>query len=67
MNTKHLEEIYNEILYEVKEEVGFPNIYIFLTSAQESFIMDLFQNERRAVKEALQETIEEMKGLVNEL
>lgn len=67
MNTKHLEAIYNEILYEVKEQVGFPDLYIFLTSAQETFIVDLFQNERRAVKETLQETIEEMRGLVDEL
>lgn len=59
--------MYNEIPYQVKDEVGFPDVYIFLTLAQERFIMDLFQNEREAVKRTLLETIKEMKELVNEL
>jgi len=67
LNTKYLEAIYNEIPYQVKDEVGFPDVYIFLTREQERFIMDLFQNEREAVRETLLETIKEMKELVNEL
>lgn len=67
MNTKHLESIYNQIPYQVKEIVGFPDAYIFLTNEQEQFIIELFENERKAVKESLLETIDEMKGLVNEL
>tara|TARA_B100001094_G_scaffold327717_2_gene386517 strand:+ start:563 stop:766 length:204 start_codon:yes stop_codon:yes gene_type:complete len=67
LNTKHLEAIYNEIPYQVKDEVGFPDVYIFLTLEQERFIMDLFQNERETVKRTLLETIKEMKELVNEL
>lgn len=67
MNTKHLESIYNEIPFQVKEIVGFPDAYIFLTNEQEQFMIELFDKERKAVKETLLETIEEMKGLVNEL
>lgn len=67
MNTKYLELIYNQIPYQVKDTVGFPDAYIFLTNDQEQFIMELFENERQAVKETLLETIDEMKGLVDEL
>jgi hypothetical protein len=67
MNTKHLEPIYNELSYHVKDSVGFPDVYIYLTNDQEQFIIELFENERQAVKETLLETISEMKELVNEL
>ena len=67
MNTKYLEQVYNEISYNTKQNVGFPDAYIFLTNDQEQFIMELFENERQAVKETLLETVEEMKGLINEL
>lgn len=67
MNTKNLESVYNEIPFQVKEMVGFPDTYIFLTVDQERFIMDLFENERQAVKEVLLETVEEMKGLIDEI
>lgn len=67
MNTKHLEQVYNEMPYQIKARVGFPDAYIFLTNEQEQFIIDLFENERHAVKETLLETIDEMKGLIDEL
>ena len=67
MNNKYLERVYNEISYPVKQSVGFPDVYIYLTNDQEQFIIELFENERHAVKETLLETIEEMKELVNEL
>lgn len=67
MNTKKLEEIYNEISCHIKEDLGFPDSFIFLTNVQEQFIIELFENERQAVKETLLETVEEMKGLINEL
>ena len=67
MNTKYLESVYNEMPYQVKDSVGFPDAYIFLTREQEQFIIELFENERYAVKEALLETVEEMKGLIDEL
>jgi len=67
MKTKYLEQIYNEISYNTKQEVGFPDAYIFLTNDQERFIIELFENERNAVKDTLLEVVEEMKGLVDEL
>ena len=67
MNIRHLEQIYNEMPFQIKESVGFPDAYIFLTNEQEQFIIDLFENERQAVKETLLETVEEMKGLIDEL
>ena len=67
MNIRHLEQIYNEMPFQVKESVGFPDAYIFLTNEQEQFIIDLFENERQAVKSTLLETVEEMKGLIDEL
>ena len=67
MKTKDIESIYNEMPYHRKSDVGFPDSYIFLTNDQEQFIIELFDNERKAVKELLLETIEEMKGLVDEL
>ena len=53
--------------YQFKDAIGFPDVYMFLTTDQEQFIIELFDNERKAVKEVLLETIEEMKELVNEL
>ena len=67
MNTKKLESIYNEIPFQIKEMVGFPDSYIFLTNDQEQFIIEMFENERKAVKEPLLEALEEMKGLVDEI
>ncbi len=67
MRTKNLEMIYNEIPFQVKETVGFPDSYIFLTNAQEQFIIDLYETEREVIKEMLLETLDEMKGLVDEL
>tara|TARA_B100000212_G_C27063930_1_gene401029 strand:+ start:217 stop:420 length:204 start_codon:yes stop_codon:yes gene_type:complete len=67
MSNKRIEAIYNEMPYQIKANVGFPDAYLFLTNDQEQFIIDLFENERIAVKEVLLETIDEMKGLVDEL
>jgi myo-inositol catabolism protein IolC len=67
MNTRRLEQVYNEIPFQIKESIGFPDAYIFLTNEQEQFIIDLFENERQAVKDTLLETVDEMKGLIDEL
>lgn len=67
MNSKHLEIVYNEIPYQIKQIVGFPDAYIFLTNEQEQFIIEMFENERQAVKETLLKKVEEMKGIIDEL
>lgn len=64
---KKIEDAYNEMSYTTKEDIGWPQAYIFLTREQESFILELFNTEREAVKKELQESLEEMKGLVDEL
>ena len=51
----------------MKEDIGFPDAYIFLTAEQERFIMELFQKEREVVKESLLETVKEMKELIDEI
>lgn len=63
----NLEEAYNELDYSTKEDIGFPPVYMFLTSEQERFILELYKKERLAVKESLLETVQEMKGLIDEL
>ena len=64
---KNIEETYNMVPSIVKDHAGLPDNYINLTTDQKRFIMDMFQFDREAVKKSLLETIEEMKGLVNEL
>ncbi len=67
MIEKHIEEVYNNLPYHVKEDVGFPQAFIYLTTVQEQFIMGLLDNERKTIKEALVETLDEMRGLVDEI
>ena len=67
MIENYIERVYNNLPYHMKDDVGFPQAFIYLTTQQEQFIMELLENERKVVKEALLETIDEMKGLVDEL
>ncbi len=64
---KNIEETYNMVPTIIKSHAGLPDNYISLTTDQKRFIMDMFQFDREAVKKSLLETIEEMKGLVDEL
>ena len=64
---KKIEETYNLIPAILKEHAGLPDNYINLTIDQKRFIMEMFQVDREAVKSLLQDTLDEMKGLVNEL
>ena len=64
---KNIEETYNEMPCVIKEHAGLPDNYINLTIDQKRFIMEMFDIDREAVKASLMETLEEMKGLVNEL
>ena len=40
---------------------------MLLTTAQENFLMELFDNEFSSVKEELRTHLEEMENLINEL
>ncbi len=64
---KNIEETYNLMPALVKAHAGLPDNYINLTTDQKRFIIEMFDIDREAVKTSLLETLEEMKGLVNEL
>ena len=61
------EQTYNAVPAIIKHHAGLPDNFINLTSDQKRFIMEMFQIDREAVKITLLETLEEMKGLVDEL
>ena len=63
----NIEETYNMMPSIVKQHAGMPDLYKDLTNDQERFIMEMFQVDREAVKSTLLDTLEEMKGLVDEL
>ena len=64
---KNIEETYNMMPALIKQHVGMPDNYINLTTDQKRFIIEMFDIDREAVKTSILETLEEMKGLVNEL
>ena len=64
---KNIEETYNLMPALVKAHAGLPDNYINLTTDQKRFIIEMFDIDREAVKASLMETLEEMRGLVNEL
>ena len=64
---KNVEETYDLMPSIIKQHAGMPESYKDLTNDQERFIMEMFQIDREAVKSTLLETLEEMKGLINEL
>ena len=64
---KNVEETYDMMPSIIKHHAGMPDSYKDLTNDQERFIIEMFQIDREAVKSTLLETLEEMKGLVDEL
>ena len=64
---KNIEETYNLMPALIKAHAGLPDSYINLTTDQKRFIIEMFDIDRGAVKQSLLETLEEMKGLVDEL
>lgn len=63
----NIEETYNTMPSIIKHHAGMPDLYKDLTNDQERFIIEMFQIDRDAVKITLLETLEEMKGLINEI
>ena len=63
---KNIEETYNMMPSLIKSHAGMPDNYINLTTDQKRFIIEMFDIDREAVKATLMETLEEMKGLINE-
>lgn len=64
---KNIEDTYDTMPTVIKEHAGLPDLFKDLTNDQERFIMEMFQIDREAVKSTLLETLEEMKGLIDEL
>ena len=64
---KNIEETYNMMPALIKAHAGLPDSYINLTIDQKRFIIEMFDIDREVVKASLMETLEEMKGLINEL
>jgi len=64
---KNIEETYNLMPALIKAHAGMPDSYINLTTDQKRFIIEMFDIDREAVKATLMETLEEMKGLIDEL
>ena len=63
----NIEDTYNMMPALIKAHAGLPDNYINLTTDQKRFIIEMFDIDREAVRASLKETLEEMKGLVNEL
>ena len=64
---KKIEENYNMMPTILKEHAGMPDNFIDLTTDQKRFIIEMFDIDRVLVRTSLLETLEEMKGLVDEL
>ena len=64
---KKIEENYNMMPTILKEHAGMPDNFIDLTTDQKRFIIEMFYIDRELVRTSLLETLEEMKGLVDEL
>ena len=62
-----VEDTYNMMPALIKAHAGLPDNYINLTTDQKRFIIEMFEIDREVVKAALVETLEEMKGLIDEL
>ena len=62
-----IEETYNMMPALIKQHAGLPDNYISLTTDQKRFIIEMFDIDREAVKKSLLETLNEMKGLIDEL
>ena len=62
-----IEERYNDLSDLTKEDIGFPSTYLYLTNAQESFILDILSGHEKAIKEELSSLLGEMKELVDDI
>ncbi len=64
---KNIEKTYNTMPTVFKEHAGLPDNYNNLTMDQRRFIIEMFDIDRETIKDSLRETLEEMKGLIDEL
>jgi hypothetical protein len=62
-----IEDRYNNLSDLAKEDIGFPSTYLYLTNAQESFILDILDGHEKAIKKELTSLLEEMKELIDDI
>ncbi|MDB4348872.1 hypothetical protein OAA64_00955 [bacterium] len=67
MNTKRIEETYNNLATITKEDIGFPSNFINLTTEQERFIIDMYFTDRELIRKDLAQLTEEMKEIINDI
>ena len=67
MSDNRVQRVYNTIPSVIKEHAGLPDSYYHLTSDQERFILEMFDSDVKTIKKELLETLDEMKGLIDEL
>lgn len=67
MSDSRVQNTYDAIPLVIKEHAGLPDSYYNLTPDQERFILEMFDSDVKAVKKELLDTLEEMKGLIDEL
>jgi len=67
VSDSRVQNVYNAIPFVIKEHAGLPDSYYKLTPDQERFILEMFDSDVKAVKKELLDTLEEMKGLIDEL
>ena len=65
--TPSIEERYNNLCNMVKEDIGFPTGYLFLTAAQETFIIDILKGHEKIIKKDLSLLLEDMKELIDDI
>ena len=67
MSDSRVQGAYDAIPSVIKEHAGLPDSYYNLTSDQERFILEMFGTDVKTIKKELLETLDEMKGLIDEL
>ena len=67
MSNNRVQNAYDAIPAIIKEHAGLPASYYHLTSNQERFILEMFGGDVKLIKKELLETLDEMKGLIDEL
>ncbi len=67
MSDSRVQNAYDAISTVVKEHAGLPDSYYNLTPDQERFILEMFNSDVKVIKKELLDTLDEMKGLVDEL
>jgi hypothetical protein len=67
MSSGNLELVYNSLPTVIKDHAGLPDLYHDLSTEQERFIVEMYTRDHGPTKKELLDTVEELKGLIDEL